>query len=72
MLFSEAFPVSEDELNGEDPDVILERKRFLEEFPNYELLAVHSVALFLAELVGWVYRVSTRCSSLRFVAIVTI
>lgn len=57
MLFSQAFPLSEDEINEEDPDAMaikrLERKRLLEEFPNYELLAMRSVSLFLAELVEW-------------------
>jgi hypothetical protein len=78
MFFSEAFPVSEDEFYEEDPDakapIRLERKRLLEEFPNHELLAVHSVALFLAELVEWAdtTEILGSCQLIHFVTVVTI
>jgi len=59
MLISRALPLHEDEVteDGVDTEEIykirLERGQFLEEFPDYELLAVHSVAVFLTELVEW-------------------
>ena len=71
MLFSQAFPISEVEIDEEDSEekarIRLQRTRFLEEFPNYELLTMHSVALFLAELVEWTE--NTR-PSIHFVAAV--
>jgi hypothetical protein len=75
MLLSQAFPLSEDDFNEEDPDASatrgLERKRLLEEFPNYELLAMRSVALFLAELLEWANstQLSHLSSSFNFVAV---
>lgn len=78
MLFSHAFPISEHEIDEDDPNeqtrICLERTRFLEEFPNYELLAMHSVALFLIELVRWTENVGglSSCSPIHFVAAVTV
>ena len=71
MLFSQAFPISEVEIDEEDSEekarTRLQWTRFLEEFPNYELLTVHSVAQFLAELVEWTENAR---SSIHFVATV--
>jgi hypothetical protein len=57
MLLSEACPASGGEIDEEYADakaaIRLERKRFLEEFPNHELLVLHSITLFLAELMEW-------------------
>jgi hypothetical protein len=73
MLLCGAFPLSEAEvmeIDDHDQAVIesrLKRKQLLEEFPNYELLAVHSVSLFLVELFDWteVAEGTRQCSSFR-------
>lgn len=75
MLLSQAYPLSEDELNEDSDPVVsetarLERKRLLEEFPNYELSAMHSVAQFLAELVEWAGNSCCHpCSSSHFIGL---
>jgi hypothetical protein len=57
MLLCGAVPLSQEELMEDDSQTLvesrLERKQLLEEFPNYELSAVHSVSLFLTELLQW-------------------
>lgn len=62
MLFSRVFPLEEPDWDeDEDGDeriqalqkITLRKKRFLAEFPNFELFPLHSVAIFLVEVAEW-------------------